>query len=227
MTNEGHGKQNQMNKDDAMNTMNPSDTKPTAPMTAGQIGKIEDLLAAGLRKANLPSEAAQTVIEHNGKALVEKLVEVVRKFVEDASDMISCIVKVDRNRTPQEVLKATCRNLYATDDVVTHMPKGEGDETEVIFFKVGRWLTNEELAQEYELRGLKPADPYSQAKVNEDDPAFADERPNGTHWKHNGKWCYAAFFRWRVGRGVLVGYDGNGWNDDWWFAGVCKLELGN
>ena len=105
------------------------------------------------------------------------------------------------------------------------------------------YISDDDLEKEFELRGLKPADPISVAAVNEADPAFADEKPHGTHWKDaKGKWCYAAFHRWDDdGRHVLVNrYDsdwldrwGDGrevnicrsdddWDDYWWFAGVRK-----
>lgn len=36
-------------------------------------------------------------------------------------------------------------------------------------------INDAHLEKEYELRGLKSADPYSQSAVNEVDPAFADD----------------------------------------------------
>jgi hypothetical protein len=103
------------------------------------------------------------------------------------------------------------------------MPKAEKDEDEVIFFKIGREVSCSELEKEYELRGLKPADPYSQAAVNEADPAFADEHPNGTQWKDkDGNYCCAVFDRRGVERCVGVGRYGYVWLDYWWFAGVRK-----
>ncbi|MFA7193941.1 MAG: hypothetical protein WC087_03435 [Candidatus Paceibacterota bacterium] len=102
------------------------------------------------------------------------------------------------------------------------MPRGESDEVEVIFFQVGRVLTHEDLAQEFNLRGLKPADSYSQAKANEDDPIFAEEHPNGTHWEHNGKWCFSTFDVWDGEQVVDVSCSGRGWLESWWFAGIRK-----
>lgn len=196
---------------------------PSESISTGKIGKIQELLGAGLRKSGLPDGPVQKVLEHQGDALTTELVAVIRKFVEAIGEMFSRIVKVNRKRTPKEALKATGRKLYVNDDVVEAMPRGEGTETEVHFFKVGKYLTDEELDKEYELRGLKPADPYSVAAVNEADPAFADEKPNGTHWKDkDGKWCFAAFNRWRGERRVGVDRDDDGWSGHWWFAGVRK-----
>jgi hypothetical protein len=104
------------------------------------------------------------------------------------------------------------------------MPKGEGEEVEVVFFRLSRWVSDTDLDKEYGLRDLKPADPYSLSAVNEADPDFTDEHPNGTHWQDaNGNWCFAAFIRWDGDeRSVNVDRDGNDWNGSWWFAGLRK-----
>jgi hypothetical protein len=208
----------QKKEDDAMaQSMTPSE------MTVGQIGKVQELVGAGLRKANLPSGPAQKVLETQGDAIVTEFVASFRRRVEAISDMIILHVQVDRTRTPQQILDTTGRTQYTDHNVVDSMPRGEGDEDDVYFFKVGRFISDADLKKEYKLRGLVPADPYAQAQVNIDDPAFADEHPNGTHWKDaDGRWCFASFYQWLVGRGVLVDRNDGGWNDDWWFAGVRK-----
>lgn len=118
-------------------------------------------------------------------------------------------VRVDRSRTAKEALAATGRSQYVTDSVIEAMPKGEGEEVDVHFFKLkfkpGRIVSDDYLEKEYALRGFKPADPYSQAAVNEADPAFADRHRNGTYWKDiNGKWCYAVFDHRNGLRGVFI-----------------------
>lgn len=192
-------------------------------ITAGQIGKIQELLGARLRKSGLPSESVQQVLATQGDAVADEMLAVIRTRVETICNMIVRRVNVNRTRTPHEALTATGRKQYATDSVVRTMPKGQGDEEDVHFFKLGHWISDDDLENEYEKRGLKAADPYSLAAVNEADPAFADERPNSTHWKDaSGKWCYAAFHRWSDGRYVYVDRYGDDWNGFWWFAGVCK-----
>ena len=104
------------------------------------------------------------------------------------------------------------------------MPRGEGDEAEVFFFKLGRYVNDADLEKEYELRGLKPADPYSLAAVNEADPAFADDHPNGTHWKDkSGNWCSARSYQWGAGERCVnvYRYDFDCF-DYCFFAGVRK-----
>ncbi|MBP6925686.1 MAG: hypothetical protein KBC22_01350 [Candidatus Pacebacteria bacterium] len=193
------------------------------PASEGQFGKVNEVLTAAMRKHKdeLPKDALQTVLGDD--SLGEALLAVIKERVEAVSGMLIRKVTVNRKRSGKEALKATGRNLCITDEVVDAMPKGKGETTEVYFFKVGRSLTDEDLDQEYEKRGLKPADPYSQAAVNEADPAFADEHPNGTHWKDgNGKWCFAALGRFRGDRGVYAGRYDSRWLGSWWFAGVRK-----
>ena len=193
-------------------------------ITAGQIGKVCDLLTAALRKSGLQSEPMQQVLESQGGALADEFVIAVRKRVEAVSNMIIRHAKVNRNRTTQQVLDATGRKQYTDSKVVKTMPKGEGDEADVFFFKLGRYVSDADLEKEYELRGLKPADSYSLAVINEADPAFADDHPNGTHWKDaNGNWCYAAFYQWSDDeRYVIVDRFDDDWDDYWFFAGVRK-----
>lgn len=197
---------------------------PSESISAGQIGKIQELLGAGLRKADLLNDATQQVIETQGGPLADELVALVRRRVEAANNLVRRVVKVNRSRTPQEALDATGRRQYTDRKVVDEMPHGEGEEAEVIFFNLGRFVNDAELEKEYKFRGLKPADPYSLATVNEDNFAFADEYPNSTHWKDSGgRWCYAAFHRWSGGgRSVGVRRSDFGWRVYWWFAGARK-----
>ena len=161
-------------------------------------------------------------------ALLQSLILSIPGAKTATSNLIVRKVKVNRHRYQQEAIEATGRKQYTDRKVVDAMPKGEGDEVEVVFFKPdlsqrNGLITDDDLEKEFELRGLKPADPVSVAAVNEADPAFADEKPNGTHWKDaDGKWCYIAFDRWCGGeRGVHV-YRGSRWAAHWWFAGFRK-----
>ena len=192
-------------------------------ISAGQVGKIQEDLGAALRKSGLPREPVQQVIENQSAALNAELVAVVRKYVEMVSNIIVRRVPVNILRTPQQALDATGHKQYTNNDVVAAMPKGAGGEVEVHFFKLDRYISENDLEDEYASHGLKPADPYSLAAVNEADPAFADEHPNGTLWKDaKGKWCFAAFDRWLDERKLHVNRNGKDWDAYWWFAGVRK-----
>jgi len=204
--------------DDSMSNMTPSNIT-----TDGQINEAVSNYRAILEKhsGEFCSESVQTVLGQ--PELAEEMFRIFQKRVETISSMIVRHVKVDRSRTYQQVLDATKREQYTNSDVVASMPKGEGDEIDVYFFKLGRFISDDDLEKEYTLRGLKNADTYSQSAVNETDPAFADEHPNGTHWKDaNGKWCFATFLRWYGRRSVSINRGGNGWDDNWWFAGLRK-----
>ena len=208
--------------------MSPSvQEQETVGITDGQIDKASDVLRAALRKYRGEfdnTEAAQQSV--TAKELGPDLLAVFRKHYGRFSNLIVRVVRPDRNRTPKAVIDATGRNhLCANDRVVASMPRGIGEEVKVVFFRLRISINDDDLEKEYELRGLKSADPYSLAKVNEDDPAFADEHPNGTHWKDtDGNWCSAMFNRLRYGgREVIVQrYGDDGHYSDLWFAGLAS-----
>ncbi len=176
----------------------------------------------------LNSEAVQQVLGID--ELGAELLGVFRKRVEAVSNMIVRRVKVNRTREPQAMLDATGRKQYTDRNVVKNMPHDGREEDDVFFFKPDKsaydrnnCISDDNLTKEYDLRGLKP-DPYAQAAVNEADSAFADDHPNGTHWKDaDGNWCYAAFLRWDgVERRVDVRRSRIVWDGRWLFAGVRK-----
>ena len=197
-------------------------------MTDGQIENAVNKLRDAMRKhrSSITSDVAQQVlgVENLGMMMFTPF----RVRAEAVSSLIVRKAKVNRSRSQQEALDATGRAQYTDRTVVDSMPKGEGDEVEVVFFKPdlsdkNGFITDDDLEKEFSLRGLKPADPLSVAAVNEADPAFADEKPHGTHWKDTeGNWCCAAFSRWRGERGVRVNHYDYDWYDHWWFAGVRK-----
>jgi hypothetical protein len=204
------------NKDDATK-VTPSQT------TAGQIDKAVSNYRALLDKhaKEFNTEAVQTVLGQPELA-IEQLA-ILRKRVEAISNMIVRTAKVNRNQSPKESIDATDRVQYVDKKVVAEMPQGVEEKTEVHFFKVSPQISCIDLEKEYELRGLKP-DPMAQAKVNQDDPVFADTYPNGCQWKNKyGKFCFAHFFRWRGDeRRVYVRQRDSDWLGHWWFGGVRK-----
>lgn len=197
----------------------PSVAKTT---TAGQIDKAVASYRALLEKhgPEFDSEIVQLVLGQPETA--QAMFTAFRARVEVQSNLFVRRVTVNRNRTPIEMIEATGRVQYIDRKVVDTMPQGEGEEVEVVFFNLGRDISDNDLEKEYKLRGLKAADPYSLAAINEADPTFADQRPNATHWKNsNGKWCYADFPQWIDNeRSVSVFRSDNHWYSYWWFAGV-------
>ena len=102
-------------------------------ITAGQIGKVQELLGAALRKSGLPSSPTQQVLEHQGDELAREFVAVLRMRVEAVSNVITRRAKVDRAKSPQEALDTTGRKQYTNREVVAAMPRGEGDEADPAF----------------------------------------------------------------------------------------------
>lgn len=203
---------------------------PSQPISAGQIGQIQDRLGTALRMSGLQHDPMQQVLATKGQGdlMITEMVTVVRKFVEAKAKEIVRRVKVDRSLEPQAMLDALGRNQYTDKKVVATMPRGEGEEVDVVFFKPEPeeytrpgFMSDQDLDKCLERRDLT-LDPYAQVQVNKEDPAFADERPNGTHWKYGDCYHFATFYGWRGGRDVDVYRHGDRWSDDWWFAGVRK-----
>lgn len=153
-------------------------------------------------------------------------------------------VRVNRARSPQEAIDATGFRQYTNPEIVDTMPKGEGDEVELVFFKpkfssfINGFITDDALEREFELQDLVPADPISLAALNEVDLTFADTTPHGTHWKDaDGRWCHMSFARFQGGRAEIVGrvesehrvtvHHGRDWDLMWLIAGIRKRGQGN
>ena len=199
-------------------------------MTDGQIETAVEQFRAAMRKhrGEVQKDAAQQALGVDNFGM--RMFVVFRELAEAMSNLIVRHMKADRMRIPQQVLDATGRRQYTTQSVVDTMPRGEEEEGDVVFFKPrpqaynrNGWISDDNLEKEFEFHGLKPCDPYKLSKVNADDPAFADERPNATHWKDaDGNWYYSAFDRWRRERHVRVYRLGHDWYVRWWFAGLRK-----
>lgn len=209
-------------------TMTPSTEAETT--TAEQINKAVANFRAMLEK-RAPEFDKQVVQQVLGLTeYARDTFAVFRKYVEMFAKMIVHFVTVDRNRTPEQVITATGRKQYVDTNVVKNMPKGGGRDVRLVYFQLDRsaydtngWISDDKLEEQFALRHLKPADPYSLAADNEADPAFADEHPNATHWKDaDSNWCYAAFDRWFAERRVLVVRYDDGWSGRWWFAGLAS-----
>ena len=196
-------------------------------MTTGQAGNMADQLTTYCRKngSTLPKDIVQEVLKQEGGDLAKEQFELLRARVDRRASMIVRHVKIDPTLTPKQVVDATGRNQYVSDEVLATMPASVGpDEDDVYFFKVGRSLTAEQLDKEYELRGLVP-NPRKQVQANADDPSFADEHWNGTQWNRDGKVSsFLAFDGWGGGRNVDGSRYGYEWDGRWWFAGVRKVS---
>jgi hypothetical protein len=200
--------------------MTPSDKTMTGP----QIDKAVANYRAMLEKfaPQFDADAVQTVLGQSDFA--DAQLSIFRTRVEAVSEMIIRHVKVDRTKTPQQMIAALGRTPYVTDAILETMPRGEGEEVDVVFFPLKRYVPTTEWLAELELRGLKP-DHYAQLQANVDDKAFADEHPNGSQWglDEKGNASFVAVDRWRGGRrDVNVSRNDSDWSDHWWGCGVRK-----
>ncbi len=110
---------------------------PSECISAGQIGQIQDRIGTALRMSGLHNDQVQQVLQTKGRGdrMIEDMITVVRKFVEARASEIVRRVKVDRTLQPKEMLDALGRKQYTNKDVVNTMPRGEGEEVDVVFFK--------------------------------------------------------------------------------------------
>ena len=172
-----------------------ADTMSPSEITAGQIGKICEILSAKLRKSGLRNYFIQYLLQNVGEELATDLLQVVKDHVAKATFATTFVrVKVNRQRSPQEALIATGRGSW-DDEIINNMPRGEGEEVDLVIFGTDWrdcWVnhTDEDVAREYEIRGLKPADPYSLSAYHEKNRSG----DTATHWKDDeGRWCRMIF----------------------------------
>lgn len=141
------------------------------------------------------------------------------KKVDTPHKKIKRTVIVDRKLSAQQALDATGLNQYTNKDVVASMPNCNDKGLDIDFINFGEYVKASELKSRLAFLGYKLVDPFALAKLNQDDPTFADQYPNGTQWEDsNGKLCYAVFNRVVVERYVGVGQNDVGWYGGWWFA---------
>ena len=113
------------------------------------------------------------------------------------------------------------------------MPKSD-DEIEVVFFNVGKRISQEDLEKENEKRGLVSVDLFILFTVNEVDATFCIEYPNGTQWKNEqNEPCWGSFSSALVFDGsdeknslscrkVCVHQGDENWYENYWLGGFRK-----
>lgn len=175
-----------------------------------------DFVESGLQDLIIrnPKEAGRqftTFLKNGGRIIGEHITFAIRH------------VKVDRSRTPLEIIDATkCQKWYIDDHVLAEMPTNGRKEENVEFFELCYNPTVKQLDIEYEVRGLKP-DPAAVAQVMIEDPYFAHKRSIVVQWRNSeGLACSIIFFYDSGERKVSVSWGGRGWNQTDFFAGVRK-----
>ncbi|KKP80064.1 MAG: hypothetical protein UR80_C0039G0003 [Parcubacteria group bacterium GW2011_GWB1_35_5] len=194
----------------------------TPSTTIGQIDKAVANYRAMLEKHahEFSAEAVQTVLGQS--ELAGEQFAVFRKRVEMASKMVVRHFKVDRTKTPAGLL-AACKRVpwYIDEAVLANMPMDGPEEGDLVFFPLERNTPVADISRALDEQGLIP-DYAAQMQVNADDPAFADEHPNGMQW--GGKNSYACFRRFSGERKVSVDRNDHDWGGDIWFAGRRKVS---
>ncbi|MBT4648750.1 hypothetical protein HOC14_00325 [bacterium] len=131
-------------------------------------------------------------------------------------------VRVDRNKTPQQLFKSIGREQQCISDaVIGSIPRGEGEFVRVAFLEVVGRCSEDELEGVLNEHGLIH-DPYAQIQVNINDPNFADDHPNGVHWKDVGHWCYASFYNKNGEHRIAADRSKEGVPGGYWVGGVPK-----
>jgi hypothetical protein len=135
----------------------------------------------------------------------------------EEQNIISLLV---RGMTTKEAIqKVYSGKIHADEEVLETAPWAEKPQ-ELELFRVGEFISDDDLADEYEKRGLAPADLHSLAAWSEADKKV---RFIATHWKDaEWKWCRAAFEKWANGRTVDISWNAN-WGEFWEFAGIRKF----
>lgn len=198
-------------------------------VTSAQVESLRTMANA----KGVSRKAFQEWLDNHAPAILDDLKS--KTIVTMVEGMFSRHVTIDRNQASYDflkIIKATGRKFYIRIDVAETIPKGDSAEVDIVFFKPEPWeytkpgwMSDDDLEKCFELRNLEPADPYSLAKVNEDDSAFADEYPNSTHWKDDkGRWCFISFELRCDERRACVFYSRGDWSGDWWFAGIRKVS---
>ena len=132
-------------------------------------------------------------------------------------------LKVNRKLSIKQLLnKLPFENKYLNDKVVKSLKNEGPEEVEMEFFKPSKYLTNQEVLEEYKSRNLEP-DLGALIKLLTQQPELLEEKNYlGIQLRDN---VFAYFCRRGGGRCVCVGRVAVGWSGRSWFGGR-KLDSG-
>lgn len=200
------------------------------PITAAQITELYHLLGIPLSKAKISSDLMQRVIDDHGNLFVINFLLLVEDHIEIVTGFELLRVKVNRAQTAYEAIDAISgryKSIDLPDGILEAAPKNECSFAKKLhFFTLGREANNDEVQQEYEKRGLRPADVWEICAFNAQHSNFATDRPNAVlFWEVDGRCWYVAFGVSDDGiRFVAVKYVVDLWSYDWWFMGLPKEQ---
>ncbi|MFH0852987.1 MAG: hypothetical protein V1853_01100 [bacterium] len=143
-----------------------------------------------------------------------------------SDELIHRHMRVDRRRTSEQVIGATRRHGHVSRAALKTMPREGNQEEDIFFFKMPSVhdVGTDEVIDAYDRHGLEP-DPVGVAKVNEDNPFFADGYPNVCLWQDSqGRWCYVLFCSQHSEFILDVDFYNGTWSGwRWWFGGRHKI----
>jgi len=165
-----------------------------------------------------------------------RLLREVRQIPRTRADEFLCICPVDRNLSPFDIfcktggipLRASEERILANNWPLIHkptmdyMPRGEGNEARVVYFRIRHFVTQLELEAEYTRRNLRPTDPYSLCAVNSWGRLGMGtlRTPNATIWNDMRGPCFLAIESHVGERKLSLGRSDYGWNSFWYFGGI-------
>lgn len=210
-------------EDDAMGkTMTPSDVA----ITAGQIGKVQEILGARLRKSGLPSNLVQEVLMNQGDAVADEMVAVLRTRVEKLGAMVIRPVTVDYSRTLEDMIAAGHYNYVNERIIPRNFPlTGEGQvELDLCLVHFNRDITSEEAIKELEKMGMRPATLPELLALGEKYPEEQRQHPIialGNVWRCPFGHRHVPFLaRWRDKRKLRLSWFDGSWSASCRFLAV-------
>lgn len=201
-------------------------------LSPSQIGKLQEVFGAGLRKSNPFSDEAQDLIENSWPLLRADLeracVEVVSRLIQRNRDTIAFEVEVDYDRNKVSIVSELYLAWHSADygALSEIVPPATGKRKVLFeFFQLDRKASDEEVGQERVARRLV-LDPYAQMAINEQNPWFADEHPNALSFRdRKGRWCYIARY-WGGNQRIADSYRRRSvWEKGWYFGGTRSESL--
>lgn len=130
---------------------------------------------------------------------------------------------IDLSISSKQALIRKGRVIYTTNPLeIASMISGNRTAEKVIFLPGDSWESDNERDTWLGSMNLKFCDPHTLAKVNEDDPAFADDFPNMTYWEDGDHKYQITFCNWEGERQVGIFSSCSISSEGCWIATVSK-----
>lgn len=198
---------------------------PFVCVSDGQIGKVQGIVGAAMRKGrrHISKDVLQSVLQ--GDITSKGLVDNIQQTISNYAGIVRHVL-VDYERSIESTLQGSGikgRFLGYSSGDLRRAPKARtGKEiVEFVFFKPGYLISDQQVRQEFEARGLS-VDVYAQATANADDPNFARHHPNIVAWKVEERYLKSLNFHQKDDRTYFSIEDDwvRDYSSDTWFGGA-------